>query len=132
MHKHAQRHTHKNRHTHKWMHAEWRDGTSPCVFTSPVILVNYACRGSLLGWWSGLGGNTHTHTHSPHHTYAKTVALHHHHRNHHNTPQHHAHQSSAHTLLDNPTTRSKITQTCRAPCPPLLTTTHTRVSHICL
>ncbi|MEQ2286281.1 hypothetical protein AMECASPLE_000840 [Ameca splendens] len=37
-------------------HREWRDGASLCVFTSPVILVNYACRDSLLGRWSGLGG----------------------------------------------------------------------------
>lgn len=92
----TQTNTHRHTHTHaykkKWRHKEWRDGTSPCVFTSPVISVNYACRGSLLGRWSGLGGNTHTlththadkHIHASHHRYSQKVTLHHHHRNHHN------------------------------------------------
>lgn len=50
---------------------------SLCVFTSPVILVNYACRGSLQGRWSGLGGITYTRT--SHHT---KVTLLHRHQNH--------------------------------------------------
>lgn len=45
-------------------HSEWKDGSPPCEFTSPVIPVNYACRGCLLGMLCGLGG-TNTRTHTP-------------------------------------------------------------------
>lgn len=61
---HAQTRKHPctDRYTHKCSRAEWRDGTPPCEFTSPVNLVNYACRGSLLWRWSGLG-EKHARTH---------------------------------------------------------------------
>lgn len=116
---------------HKWRRTGRRNGTSPCVFTSPVLLVNYACRGSLPERWSGLGGSAHAHTHTRRHPITPI-----HSKSHFTASsgivttraQRYAHQSRAHVLEDNLTTHLKITQT-RSLLPFLpLRLTHARVA----